>query len=125
MISGVTKTIAGEAQTFRLTTRAMMAIEARAYDEWLKCKPAQDEAPPGLIDVLQGLERGFRISALVHLISECANDGAGVDLDGARKIVDEVGVEAAADLIGRVAEAAFPEAKKATGKNAQGAARPK
>ncbi|MBO9437337.1 hypothetical protein J7354_01560 [Sulfitobacter sp. R18_2] len=92
-----------------MTTRAMMAIE--------------DRFNKGLIEVLQGLESGFRISDIVALVSECAEDGKGVDVSRASEIVDEIGVTEAGGLLGELAEAAFPEAKK--GKNAKGAARSK
>ncbi|WP_348541759.1 GTA-gp10 family protein [Sulfitobacter sp. R18_2] len=109
MISGVTRQIGGRSETFRMTTRAMMAIE--------------DRFNKGLIEVLQGLESGFRISDIVALVSECAEDGKGVDVSRASEIVDEIGVTEAGGLLGELAEAAFPEAKK--GKNAKGAARSK
>lgn len=111
MISGVTKQIGESSETFRMTTRAMMAIE--------------DHFGKGLIDVMQGLEKGFRITDLAILISECANDGAGVDLDRAREIMDEIGVTRAGELIGEVAEAAFPETKGRAAKNAKGVGRSK
>jgi hypothetical protein len=109
MISGVTRQIAGKSETFRMTTRAMMAIEDR-FDK-------------GLIEVLQGLETGFRISDIVTLVSECADDGAGVDVGRASQLVDEIGVTEAGNLLGEVAEGAFPEAKK--GKNSKRAVPPK
>jgi len=104
MISGVTQDVHGEPETFRLTTRAMMA--------------AEDRLGVGIIEVMQGLESGFRIGTLAVLLAECANDGAGRPLDWAQSAIDGMGIEAAGDLIGRIAEAAFPSdgksAKKAT-----------
>jgi len=111
MISGVTKQIGGNSETFRMTTRAMMAIE--------------DHFGKGLVDVMQGLETGFRITDLATLISECGNDGAGVGIERATEIMDEIGVTQSGELIGRVAEAAFPEAKGKPAKNAKGAVRSK
>lgn len=111
MISGVSKDVGGCSEKFRMTTRAMMAIE--------------DHFEKGLIEVMQGLESGFRITDLVRLISECAADGAGVDIDRAAQIVDEIGVTSAGELLGEVAEAAFPESKGRTSKNAQRAGRSK
>lgn len=109
MISGVTKQIGDNSETFRMTTRAMMAIE--------------DHFGKGLIDVMQELESGFRITDLVQLIAECADNGAGVGMDRATELVDEIGVTRAGELIGEVAEAAFPEAKGQSAKNAKGARR--
>lgn len=111
MISGVTKQVGNTSETFRMTTRAMMAIEQH-FDK-------------GLIEVMQGLETGFRITDLVRLISECAADGAGTDMNRASAIVDEIGVTRAGEVLGEVAEAAFPEAKGQSEKNAKGAARSK
>lgn len=110
MISGITKEIGGVTHTFRMTTRAMMAIEQR-FDK-------------GLIDLMQGLNDGFRVSELVHLISECADDGRGIDVADAQELIDRLGVAGAGELLGKVSEAAFPEAKGQT-KNAKGAARSK
>ena len=88
-----------------MNTRAMMAIEDR-FDR-------------GLVEILQGLESGFKITDLVRLISECANDGCGVDMDRAGEIVDLIGVTATGELLGEIAEAAFPEVKdKKNGKRA-------
>ena len=64
MISGVTKQIDGSSETFRMTTRAMMAIE--------------DHYGKGIVEVMQDLEDGFRIGDLVKIVSECAGNGAGV-----------------------------------------------
>lgn len=111
MISGVTIQVCDDNLTFRMTTRAMMAIEAH-FEK-------------GLIEVMQGLEKGFRISDLAFLISECADDGAGVGMDRASDIMDEIGVTSAGELLGRVAEAAFPDAKGQTAKNVKGASRSK
>jgi hypothetical protein len=105
MISGVTKQIGDHSETFRMTTRAMMAIE--------------DHFGKGLIEVMHGLESGFRITDLALLISECADNGAGVDMDRAVEIMDEIGVTQAGELLGEVAEAAFPESKGQSAKNAK------
>ncbi|MBN9674644.1 GTA-gp10 family protein [Salipiger bermudensis] len=112
MISGVTKEIGGASETFRLTSRAMMAIE--------------DTMGAGIVEVMQGLEKGFRVGTVVRLLAECASDGAGRDLGWAQGAVDEIGLEAAGELMGEIAEAAFPQATKGSaGKNAKGAARSK
>lgn len=110
MISGITETVGDESRTFRMTTRAMMAIEDR-FDK-------------GLTAVMQGLEDGFKVSDLVHLIAECANDGAGVSVEEAAALLDQIGVTAAGDLLGRVTEAAFPDAEGKS-KNAKRATRSK
>lgn len=107
MISGVTIDIAGQPETFRMTTRAMMQIEQR-FDV-------------GLIEALQGLETGFHVTHLVWLIGATANDGSGVDDARAQEIVDEIGLARAGDLLGKVSEAAFPEASSE--KNPKRAAR--
>lgn len=111
MISGVTKTVDGETETFRMTTRAMMMIE--------------QQSEKGIVEFLQGLEGGFRITDLVLILAECANDGAGVSKDQASEMVDEMGVTSAGELLGKISEAAFPEAKGGPAKNAKGAARSK
>lgn len=106
MISSVTQDVGGEAEAFRLTTRAMMAVE--------------DRLGAGIVDVMQGLESGFRIGTLAVLLAECANDGAGRSLDWAQTAIDGMGIEAAGDLVGRMAEAAFPQAAKSgNGKRAR------
>jgi len=111
MISGVTIDVGGTSETFRMTTRAMMAIE--------------DHFDKGLVEALHGLEEGFKIRDLVRLLSECANDGKGVDMDRASEIVDELGVTRAGEVLGEVSEAAFPEAKGQPTKNGKRAARSK
>ncbi len=111
MISGITKTVEGEAETFRMTTRAMMAIE--------------NDSGKGIVDMMQGLESGFRITDLVLILSECGDDGAGIGLSRAAEIVDEIGVTQAGELLGEIAEAAFPEAKGGSAKNGKRAARSK
>lgn len=110
MISGVTIQVGDDAETLRMNTRAMMAIEQH-FDK-------------GLIEVLQGLQKGFKISHLARLISECADDGRGVDMDRAAEILDTIGVTRAGEVLGEVAEAAFPEAQAAA-KNVKRAARSK
>lgn len=98
MISSVKKTVGDKAETFRMTTRAMMAIE--------------DSSGLGIVDVMQGFEDGFRITDLALILSECGDDGAGIDMDRATAIVDHLGVTQAAELLGEIATAAFPEADK-------------
>ena len=105
MISGVTIQANGQSHTLRMTTRAMMAIEQH-FDK-------------GLIEVMQGMEKGFKVSDLVKIISECADDGRGVSIDDAVGLVDEIGVTRAGELLGDVAEAAFPDAKGQAAKNAK------
>ena len=97
MISGVTHDIGGEAETFRLTTRAMMSIE--------------DRMGGGIVEVMQGIETGFRVGTVVVILAECANDGAGRPVEWAQGAVDDMGgVTVAGELVGRIAEAAFPQA---------------
>lgn len=110
MISGVTVQVGDQSRALRMTTRAMMAIEQH-FDK-------------GLIEVMQGMETGFKVTDLVKIISECADDGAGVSVDEAAGMLDEIGVTKAGELLGDVAEAAFPDAKGAA-KNGKGAARSK
>lgn len=111
MIGGVTRQVGDDSVTFRMTTRAMMAIE--------------DHFDKGLLDVMQGMEKGFRVSDLAFIVSQCAADGDGVDMARARIIMDHLGVTSAGDLLGEVAEAAFPEAKEPTAKKPKRAARSK
>jgi len=114
MIGGVTKQLDGGSETFRMSTRAMMAIE--------------DQLGAGISEVLDGFEKGFTIGKLALILAECANDGAGRDTAFAQHAIDALGLEGAGDLLGQIAEAAFPEAKgkseKAT-KNGKGASRSK
>ena len=107
MISGVTKEVGGTPETFRMTARAMMGIE--------------DATGAGIVEVMQGLETGFRVGTIVRILAECSADGAGRDLAWAQSAVDEIGLEKAGELLGEVAEAAFPEAS--AGKNVKRAAR--
>ncbi|WP_158963909.1 hypothetical protein [Chachezhania sediminis] len=111
MISGVTRDIGGTSETFRMASRAMMALE--------------DHYGKGIAEVLSGLKEGFRIGDLIRIVSECACDGAGVDMDAAGEIVDALGIDGAGELMGEVAEAAFPEPKKGAAKNSKRAARSK
>lgn len=111
MISRVTKKVGGEPEAFRMTTRAMMAIE--------------QESGKGIVRMMEGLEEGFRITDLVLILSECGEDGAGMSRERAAEIVDQIGFMAAGELLGEIAEAAFPEAKGGAAKNAKGAARSK
>lgn len=113
MISGVTKQIGGTSETFRMTTRAMMEIE--------------DALGTGIVDAMKGLKAGFRVGTVVRLLSACADNGTGRDLAWAQGAIDEIGLAAAGELMGEVAEAAFPEAssKGRQAKNAKGADRVK
>lgn len=106
MLSGVTVEVGETQETFRLTTRAMMAVE--------------DQLGRGLIDVVQSLEHDFRVGTVVRLIAECADDGRGVELARAQEIVDTLGLQRAGDVMSEIVEKAFPEA---SGKNRKGAGR--
>lgn len=110
MISGVTVQVGEASETFRLSTRAMRAVE--------------DTLGAGIVDVMGGLETGFKIGTLACLLAECANDGKGRDIGWADDAIDQMGVGRAGEVIGEIAEAAFPEAAK-TGKNPKRAARSK
>lgn len=114
MISGVTQEIDGRAETFRLTTRAMMALE-----DWANA--ARDPAlnPVSIADILDGMEASPRVGTMVRIVRECADDGAGRDLAWAQDAVDRIGMGATGQLVARVVEAAFPEAKadRAPGKS--------
>lgn len=110
MISGVTVEVSGESETFRMTTRAMMSVESQLGG--------------GIVDVMQGLEKGFRVSTIATVLAACAKDGKGRGLEWAQDAVDEMGLERAGELLGEIAEAAFPEAK-ASAKNPKRAARSK
>lgn len=115
MISGVSKQIDGESRAFRLTTRAMRAIE--------------QENGKSIVQVLAEMGGGdgvnFSITRLASLLAQAGNDGAGSSENEADAVIDALGVEGAAKLMEQVIEAAFPEAKKAApGKNAARAARP-
>lgn len=114
MIGGVTRDVDGKSETFRLTTRAMEAIEDQ-----------EGEDGAGIVDVLQKMETGFRVSTLTLLLAEAADDGRGRDRDWARAFIDKVGVAAASDLIAQIAQAAFPEAAKTEQANAATGAKPK
>lgn len=111
MISGVTVQVEGEAETLRMTTRAMIAIEQH-FDK-------------GLVEVLDGMKDGLKIGDLAFLISQCADDGAGVDMDRAGGIIDAISVPEAAEVLSKVAEAAFANSKGAPAKNAKRVARSK
>ena len=99
MISGVTIQIGGASETFRLTTRAMMALE--------------ETTGKGIVDFLQEVEAGFRIGTFALLLAEIADDGAGRDIPWAQSAIDQIGFARAVALVGEVSEAAFPEAKGA------------
>jgi hypothetical protein len=85
----------------------------------------EQESGKGIVDMMQGLESGFRITDLVLILSACGDDGAGMGEDRASAIVDEIGVTQAGELLGEIAEAAFPEAKGGSAKNGKRAARSK
>lgn len=104
MISGVTVEVGEGQETFRLTTRAMMAVE--------------DQLGRGLIDVVQSLEHDFRVGTVVRLIAESGNDGAGIDLVRAQEIMDALGLQRAGDVMTDVVEKAFPEASAKNPKRA-------
>jgi len=106
MISGITREIGGTRHAFRLTPRAMMH--------------AEDLFDAGIAEIVSKLEGDFRASTVVKLIAVAGNDGAGMPIEDAQAVVDEIGMPQAAELLGAVVEAAFPEAgeagAKATGK---------
>lgn len=102
MISGVTIQVGGASETFRMTTRAMMAVE--------------DHHGCGIVDVVSRLEKEPSIGGMVGLLAECADNGAGRDIGWVQDAIDQIGMVEAGDLIGRIAAAAFPEAKDAAKK---------
>ena len=104
MISGVTKQIGGSSETFRMTSRAMMALESHFET--------------GIVEVLQGLKNGYRIGNVAVIIAECSDNGKGQDTAFAQSVIDEIGLTAAGNLIGEIAEAAFPEASEKNVKRA-------
>ena len=103
MISSVTKDIGGASRTFRLTTRAIMALE--------------DRFDTGIVQFMARLKNDFRLGQVVAFLAECSNDGAGADISVAQKLVDALGFTGASDLMGEIAEKAFPEAVGADAKN--------
>lgn len=103
MIGGVTKEVAGASYTLRLTTRAMMAVE--------------DKTGKGIVETVQELSDGFRVSTVAVLLCECMNDGNGATMDDAQLFMDAAGITGAGEILGEVVEAAFPDAK---GKNQKG-----
>lgn len=114
MIAGVTVPVEGGAETFRMTTRAMIAIEGRTGK--------------GLLQTLSSIEGDFRVAEIVGILAECADDGRGVEDAVAMTIVDQLGGTRAAELIGELAQAAFPDAdngQAAPGKNQKRAVRGK
>jgi hypothetical protein len=113
MLSGVTMQVGETEETFRLTTRAMMA--------------AEDHLGKGIMAIVQELNDDARVGTIVRLLAEAANDGAGVDLAKAQAMADALGIVGASELLGQVVEKAFPEASgsEAPGKNRKGAGRSK
>lgn len=96
MLNNVKREVGGSTYVLRLNTRAMMAVEA-TFDK-------------SIIEVLETLEGSPRVGIIVGLIRECMKDGQGVDLSVAQSFVDAIGFAGAAELLGEVATAAFPEA---------------
>jgi len=96
MIGSVTHDVGGASETFRLTTGAMRRVE--------------DHTGEGIVTTLAGMETGFRVAVLSRILAESADSGAGRDMAWADDLIDDIGMGAAADLVGRIAEAAFPEA---------------
>lgn len=105
MISGVTREIGGQSHTFRMKNRAKRAIEHRLGG--------------GIVGILQGMSGDFSIGAMTVILAESMNDGAGAPIEQADDILDQIGEEQAAELLGEIVEAAFPEASNS--KNAKGA----
>jgi hypothetical protein len=110
MISSITKEIGGKPETFRLKTRAKRAIEGRLGK--------------GIVALAQSLGSDFSINTLTVMLAESMNNGDGADDAKAEALIDEIGDEEAANLLGQIFEAAFPEAG-ASEKNVKGAARSK
>jgi len=108
MLSGVTVQVGETEETFRLTTRAMMAAE--------EC------LGKGIMAIVQEMNDDPRVGTIVRLLAEAANDGAGVDLSRAQEMADTLGVVGASEILGQVVEKAFPEA---AGKNPKRAGRSK
>jgi len=108
MISSVTKRIDGEDHKFRLTTRAMRALE-----------DAYDASIPGLLQSLEG--EGFRLTKVASIIGQISADGAGVSEAEADEIIDGLGIEGAIAVVEKVVEAAFPQTTEQAAKNGEGA----
>ena len=103
MISSISRDIGGKSYVFKLSTRAMSALEDR-FDSSLQLR-------------LVSLEDDPRIKVIAMIIQESMNDGAGSDFTSACDLVDQIGLERAGDLVSAIAEAAFEQsADDASGK---------
>lgn len=99
MISGVTVTALGEAHTFRLSARAIMALE--------------DQFDKSIDEIMQALRASGRVTMIMHVFAAMANDGRGMDLDAATDVFDALGFTAAMQVFEEAAARAFPEADQA------------
>lgn len=96
MIGGVTIDAGGKTWRLRMNTRAMMGIETTLGKS--------------IADALDSLSAKPNVSAIVKMLSECMNDGAGADISAAQELVDLIGFAKAGEALGEAATAAFPEA---------------
>lgn len=96
MISTVSKVIDGDRHAFKMSARAMRALETSFGLDIF-----------AIMDQVQG---GFPISKMVEMIAECAGDGKGGEIEVADAVVDALGLPATAKLLGEIVGAAFPAA---------------
>lgn len=108
MISSVTIDAGGKAEVLRLPTKAMARLESE-YDGMT------------FFQFWEGVAASPRITDMVAILAAMMNNGDGADRDAAADLIDQIGFEAAVDIIGDVANKAFPET---AGKNTKGARRP-
>jgi len=103
MISSVTIDAGGERHTLKMGASAMMRLE-----------DAFDKSVAGIVDDIQ---KEQRIGTIIRVLAECMNDGKGCAVDAASDLVDVLGIEGAGEALGKVAEAAFPDAKASDDKD--------
>lgn len=101
MISSVSRDLGGKSFVFKLSTRAMSALEDR-FDSSLDA-------------LVAGMESDPRIKTIAVFLAESMNDGAGATFNDACELVDQMGLEAAGELVGAIAEAAFEQSADQAG----------
>lgn len=102
MIGRVNLTVDGAEHPLRLSTKAMVSLEAK-----------HDGKP--ITEILGAIKDNPGITFFAQFFAQVMNDGQGGDLDDAMDIMDQAGgVFAVAGAVSEVIEAAFPDSEDET-----------
>lgn len=96
MIGSVDHEIGGKRKELRFSTRAMARVERNLNIS--------------IAGLMAGFGTTYGINAAAEIIAASLNAGRGADIGVAYDAIDDMGQEAAFDLVGELLKAAYPDA---------------